>query len=332
METLQSQVPVDPEGDITAIATDAAARFGVKPTIHPEDFIFRFMVEDAGSDRVTAVNRYFITGADSAVRLVQLVERFLKPEVARPSVLEFACGYGGVTRHLISPPNRFEIIPCDIHPGAIQFLSKEFGLNGIVSATDPESLDISRRFDVVFALSFLTHLPIRTWDRWLRKLFDLVADGGILIFTTHGFRPWRMLGGPPVSRHGFYFTPWSEQKDLPTEDYGVAITLPSYVLRHLAAVENAEVLLFEAEYWSGHQDVIVMRRGGIVPRKSADDIDAEDRNGSAEDLTAASKAVDELKRVISELRIENDALRASTSWRITNPLRTAKSWFKRPSR
>jgi len=72
-----------------------------------------------------------------------------------------------------------------------------------VSRHVPEDLALGRTFDVVFALSFFSHVPEATFGRWLRALFAGVSEGGILIFTTHGLASQPNLGNPEIPESGF---------------------------------------------------------------------------------------------------------------------------------
>jgi hypothetical protein len=77
-----------------------AERFGVSAAIHPDDHIFNFVLNKSGFTREAAIEDYFSDGARSAKQFLSLVSQHLKPSTRVPTVLEFASGYGMVTRHL----------------------------------------------------------------------------------------------------------------------------------------------------------------------------------------------------------------------------------------
>jgi SAM-dependent methyltransferase len=128
--------------------------------------------------------------------------------------LEFAAGYGRVTRHLRKVVPEAEVLACDIHPDAITFVREELSTSTVTSAKLPEEFDLGQ-FDVVFILSFFSHLPQLSWRRWLLALAAHTAADGLLIFTTHGHRSRLNLGNPTIGTDGFWFKPESEQQDLP---------------------------------------------------------------------------------------------------------------------
>jgi hypothetical protein len=93
----------DPQ-DFGACILDRAKRFGVVSAIHSDDYIFQFLITNQSFQRKEdAVNYYFEDGQNSSTKLQQLVSRFVQPAThgRQLSVLEFASGYGCVSRHLV---------------------------------------------------------------------------------------------------------------------------------------------------------------------------------------------------------------------------------------
>ena len=111
--------------------------------------------------------------------------------------LEFASGYGCVTRHLIKEFVDARITACDIHDQALKFISEQLQLPIVRSSHNPEAFQTGRQFDAVFAISFFSHMPKTTWPLWLKALAQQVLQGGVLIFTTHGQAS--LLGAPGIS-------------------------------------------------------------------------------------------------------------------------------------
>ena len=132
-----------------------AGQLGVSPAIHADDFIFRFVLAhpnfpEAGG----AVDYYFNDGRKSALSLGSLLAELGKDR--RPAggplrLLEFAAGYGCVTRHLRGAIDDLDLIACDIHPQAITFIEDKLGVSALQSASIPEDFEAPHPFDVVFA-------------------------------------------------------------------------------------------------------------------------------------------------------------------------------------
>ncbi len=267
--TSQSPVGNKTQTEIKSLMTDYIQRYaaetGVVSDVHPDDFIFRFLVENrAFSSLEQAVRYYFVDGARSAKKLGDLL--FSQLGLRRrwdTSLLEFASGYGCVTRHLIKELAPINIVSCDIHEAACSFIDSAIGCKTILSATNPEDLKIENdSFDAVFALSFFSHMPEHTWGRWLKSLFDKVSPGGYLIFTTQGMNSRKYFGDPKIPDNGIWFKPDSEQKDLDVADYGSTIVTPEYVKKAVENILHQNILHMVAAGWWDHQDLYVVKKTG----------------------------------------------------------------------
>ena len=240
--------------DLAGHARAIAARLHVSPDIHPSDYIFRWHHDDPNTpDKVAALRNYFEGGAHTADLVGRLLGEF-RPPPCPFTMLEFASGYGRLTRHWRNAIPQGEVLACDVHEEAVQFL-RQIGCRACPSSAAPEQLGVTQTFDVVFALSFFTHMPRATWGRWLAALGKRVAAGGQLIFTTHGVPSLKEMGVTQLDKDGFWFNRFSEQKDLSTEDYGVAATTFGFVYRQLITC-GLDLCHFR-ESGMGYQDLYV---------------------------------------------------------------------------
>ncbi len=237
-----------------------AASLGVSPAVHSDDHIFRFIVEHPQFDSDEArVGHYFEDGANSARQFTELLNQYCGAMGRKLQVLEFASGYGCVTRHLVL--NRaIALESCDIHPAALEFLKHSIGVEAIASSRFPEELKLPHLFDFVFALSFFSHMPITTWARWLVRLTQSVRPGGAIAFTTHGMASRVLAGNPDLGPLGFWFLASSEQADLPNEEYGSTFVTETFVRKNLLSIPSVELLETRLGYWWGHQDLYVVRK------------------------------------------------------------------------
>jgi SAM-dependent methyltransferase len=301
----------------TPEAAAIAAKYGVSPEIHDADFIYEYHLgpdRDAwDARRPGAIDYYFADGAKSASQLNDLVSQ-LHPESGHRqlTLFEFASGYGCVSRHL--KMMNYDLLACDIHENAIAFLTDVLNVKSLLSHRDPKQLKIDKRFDVVFALSFFTHMPLHTWGLWLTKLFDVLADDGLLIFTTHGRTTYEDGGRPPLDRAGYWFGGASEQKDLPLEDYRTMIVTPWFAFQQIEQFEHATLISFREASWWGKQDTYIIRRNAAPFGRERQPTVAQ-----VAGLEAENKA----------LREAIDIIHASRSWRITAPMRDVGRLMKR---
>ena len=250
------------EAAVRAMCVAAARQWEVSPEVHSEDFIFRFVCENPCFPSLDkAVGYYFDDGARSARKLRDLLTEKCQLNVDGGNVrlLEFASGYGCVSRHLKKVLPFAELLACDIHPQAVRFV-ETLGVKTVQSASRPEDLRFERKFDVVFALSFFSHMPKSTFTRWLTTLTAAVKPGGFLIFTTHGLHSIKHIPRCSFDGEGFYFAPMSEQKDLNAAEYGLTVAKTQFVLEQIAKVPGLELQAVHEGFWWEHQDTYIVRK------------------------------------------------------------------------
>jgi SAM-dependent methyltransferase len=245
--------------DIKVECSRIAAKYGVSDAIGSDDFMFWFFFDHLQRNKLNAIETYFRTGADSALTLNSEVRAYLSRDPV--SLLEFASGYGRVTRHLPKMFPSTQITACDVHPAAMAFIRNELRIDAEGSSHDPETFRMDRKFEVVFALSFFSHMPADSWEKWLGRLASLVLPNGLLIFSTHGLASAKAMGDPPVDGSGFWFTPSSEQKDLSGSEYGNTITTFDFVYGKFRKILHLHFLKYQESFWA-HQDHYVFARTG----------------------------------------------------------------------
>jgi SAM-dependent methyltransferase len=248
------------------MAQSIASTKEVSPRFSEDDMLFDFLVRAVfATDHKKAIEAYFDGGEDCAHRFAGLVREHF-PNGPK-NVLEFASGYGRVTRYARKVLPTTEWICSDIHPQAIAFLASELGISGSVSSTDPARWSSSTSFEVVFALSFFSHTPDKTFAAWVERLFSAVAPGGLLIFTTHGAVSLANMkaGGlrAEFDNRGVYWNSNSDQRDLNPDDYGTSAVTLHYVQSALALLHGAELIRFQQALWWGHQDLYVVRKAKV---------------------------------------------------------------------
>jgi SAM-dependent methyltransferase len=102
------------------------------------------------------------------------------------AILDFGCGCGRVTRRWAGLRG-VAVYGSDRDDRAIDWSRRnlpfaEFETNGLA----PPLVFDDASFDLVYALSVLTHLPEELQRLWLRELHRVLRPGGRLLFTTHG--------------------------------------------------------------------------------------------------------------------------------------------------
>jgi hypothetical protein len=239
----------------------AAQEQGVEPAVHPRDYMYWYCAAHPAHSTERGIQYYFWDGGRTAAQLAEILTELGYEQDQPIKLLEFASGYGCVSRHLKKNP-RYGLVSCDIHPAAMELVRTELGIQTLLSAQVPEEFSPGEKFDVVFALSFFTHMPKGTFGRWLSVLFDSLKVPGHLIFTTHSLKSAPGLDVKPedIPADGFWFRADSEQRDLDTHEYGLSLTLPEFVIGETFRRTGAPLVMYKHAHWWRNQDVWVVKR------------------------------------------------------------------------
>jgi SAM-dependent methyltransferase len=101
------------------------------------------------------------------------------------AILDFGCGCGRVARYWTSLEGP-EVHGCDLSPDAVQWCAENLGIDARVNGLEPPAPYPSQTFDLIYALSVLTHLTEPLQRRWVGELRRIAKPGGLLLVTTHG--------------------------------------------------------------------------------------------------------------------------------------------------
>lgn len=218
---------------VTALLADQLGDpAAVDAAVHADDEMLRYLVEVRGGDRDQGLVAYLASGLTIFRGLSQLVAWHSGGWQESGRLLDFASGYGRVTRFLASAVPAERLWVSEIQPGAVEFQAARFGVQPLPSAPRADAFRCDERFDAVFATSLFTHLPEEAFHAWLRRLAVLLTPGGMLVFTTHDPT---LLDGPDRPAGGFLFRPVSESRALDLADYGSTWAAEGYVREAVAA-------------------------------------------------------------------------------------------------
>lgn len=249
-------------------AAKSAAPIGVISKLSEYDQLLGFLTRIPSLTQTEAVRAYFSGGNEDAQGVVSLLKQ-LGLLGSGKKILEFAAGYGRVTRHLKPLLSENGFSTSDIHPTACQEHSA-FEVPCYVSSTYPEDLTVPGEQDFIFALSLFSHLPLETQGRWLKCLYALLAPGGYLMFTTHGATAMRIqpefFGQDFDPSIGFGYRVESDQLDLSSADYGTAVVTMPFVSNLVDEfTPDAELVSFRAATWFALQDEWLVRKPAATP-------------------------------------------------------------------
>lgn len=183
------------------------------------------------------------------------------------SFLEFASGYGRFTRFLVAKLGADKVTVSDICQPAVDFARRVFGVSGFYSAESAAAVDHTGQHEVIFVASLFSHLTIEHWNAWLARLYEMLAPGGLLIFTTHGEFTRDVIYDDNARAQladqadGFQFLLSNETHGRLAEDYyGSAFVTEDYVRRTVDSLGLGTIKrVYTAKLWNT-QDIYVIEK------------------------------------------------------------------------
>src|SRR5271165_878115 len=118
----------------------------VNSLIHKDDEMFAFSRDKRRRDRDFTAAKHFETGKSIADSVSQIVRWKFQGFGNLDRFLDFASGYGRVTRFLVQEIAPERVWVSEISASAVEFQKANLGVNGFVSASHPNDLDVEERF------------------------------------------------------------------------------------------------------------------------------------------------------------------------------------------
>jgi SAM-dependent methyltransferase len=248
--------------ELASVVAEGWARQGqpLNVRIHADDQMISFQLEQLKRPLLEALHAYFGLGYEAWAVFDDVLAWRGRRWSDVGKMLDFACGYGRVTRFLVQTEARRGLHVSDILDDAVEFQRKTFGVQGFVSHYDPAMVQLPGPFDLITVVSLFTHLPDDLFRKWLAKLAHALSPGGMLVLTTQG--PWcyeHNFGKPMAS--DFVFRPESESKRLEPKLYGVTYCSEQRFRAILAEVGDFHVSAVVPRGLNEHQDLYVIERG-----------------------------------------------------------------------
>jgi SAM-dependent methyltransferase len=240
--------------------------------IDERDDMLDFALQIFDYDRDRALTSYF----QNALEQFRLVQHIAAWRGHVGTMLDFASGYGRLTRLLVHERLADEVTVSDILEGGMEFQARQFGVRTILSTTDPKHFAAPGRYDLIFVASLFTHLPEATFLAWLRRLAELLTPDGLLIFSVHD-----ELLAPAPFEGGIRFESRSESRVLDVNDYGSTWVTEEYVRQQVAAIDPSFACVRMRRALAEWQDVYVISPSPIaspeprrVPKGFVDRLDS----------------------------------------------------------
>lgn len=254
--------------------------------IDERDDMLDFAIQLFDHDRDRALTSYFQNALEQ-FRLIRHVASWRGP---LGKMLDFASGYGRLTRLVVHEHLADDVTVSDILVGGMAFQAEQFGVRTILSTTNPRDFVAPDRYDLIFVASLFTHLPPVTFTGWLARLAELLTPDGLLVFSVHDESI-----APHTFEGGISFESRSESRVLDVNDYGSTWVTEAYVREQVAALDPSWVCIRMPRALAEWQDVYVISpspiEGGAPPRLPKGFVDRLESTGAGVVLQGWATAV-----------------------------------------
>ncbi len=207
-------------------------------TIHCQDEMLWFLRQDQTyqNQPEQATLAYFKSAQEIVDRLDQVITWKFKDWRNIDSFLEFACGYGRLTRFWVDKIGGDRLWVSDIYREAVDFVTQTWKVQGLYSAVNPEEYLCEQQFNCIIVYSLFSHLPEKRFYEWLHKLYELLLPDGLLLFSVHdqAVKP----PGYDLPDSGILFIQQSESQSLDLTEYGSSWVTEAFVKKAIASASD----------------------------------------------------------------------------------------------
>ncbi|WP_413165840.1 methyltransferase [Capilliphycus salinus ALCB114379] len=230
-----------------------------QPHIAVADEMFLYQLDELDDRNFDqALVNYYSLGRTLFDSIQQIINWYFGSFERISSFLDFACGYGRFMRFLVQEMPTEKIWASDIYAEAVKFQTEYFGVHGIVSTRNPEDYQVEQKFDCVYAGSFFSHMPPRTFSLWMQKLYHLLNSQGLLIFSV--LDETTLLPFTPMSADGILFSSKdSETQLLDRNDYGTTYVTETFIRELIDKISQNRAAIYRIKKGLGnYQDLYVV--------------------------------------------------------------------------
>lgn len=255
------------KGMIAEFSKQYQVDFSFNDAISKDDIMFLYSMA-AYKDFNVACHNYFTIGYNGFSIVKQFAEAIYGPNKFNGQILDFASGYGRVTRFLAAYYGAEHISTSDIKAEAVEFQKQQLKVRGFTSVYDPSTLKVEDRYDFIFVGSLFSHLNEALFAQWLETLISLLTPNGHLLFTVHD-----QSLHPTNQQADFQFVENNEDEKFnfvgnritSTSLYGISFVSESYVSNVLQKLNPAVKFKRYPKLFGGHQDLYLATIGGNIP-------------------------------------------------------------------
>jgi 2-polyprenyl-3-methyl-5-hydroxy-6-metoxy-1,4-benzoquinol methylase len=211
-------------------------RIFCRPAPAADETFFKAVVPNYEHDLGIAAFKFVEAGLRRYDAYDQLVTQVFGGFDRLDSVLDFASGYGRLTRILVQKLAKERIWVSDIYREAIAWQVKTYGVQGFFSTPSPQDLSHDRVHDVVWVGSLFSHLPNGLFQDWLAKIWSFVGPRGVLAFSVHDES--LLSADEAMDATGLRYFRMSESDSLDHDIYGMAYVTEAFVAEAIGRLSS----------------------------------------------------------------------------------------------
>jgi trans-aconitate methyltransferase len=237
------------------------ATFLAAPQPAEDEMFFKALLPNFEGDRGIGAFKFVEATVRHYQALDQIVQQAFGGFDGVSSLLDFASGYGRLTRALLQRLPAERIWVSDIYAEAIDWQVRTFGVNGFASVPDPAALAHDRKHDVIFVGSLFSHLPAELFRAWLQRLHGLLTPDGVLAFSVHDESI--LPSDQSMDGSGIRFFPWSESGSLDPAIYGMTYVTETFVADAIARIARDRTLSWRIFHKGLYENQALYVVGGV---------------------------------------------------------------------
>lgn len=172
------------------------------------------------------------------------------------SVLDFACGYGRLTKYLFKFVPEAKIYGCDIQSDLVTLCQRNFLKGHFIKNEVKPPIDFEdSHFDLIFSYSAFTHFSEPNHIAWLKELARTLKPGGVMLHTIHSFESIRRIEFfSPESLNKYNLPESVDLFVLHTDKYHYAINEPSMPEYGVTIIDKEYVM----KRWPGYSGLMIV--------------------------------------------------------------------------